>query len=221
MSRKRDPTNQQISKGLSYVASTPSFLRNFGKPQSPKREVATDGREPLPERPRDGKWARGSDDEGDERGKKGEESDDEWGEVYGGGGDDGPQVVVLKEGRHLTEEEVKRERRRGTSLKLAVFNSRTERTLICVSFKAAGIPSPEPEKKKPPPMAQPTSKPVAGNKSGSKPLLPKSSSAKRKLVGNSDGREKEEDKGRGAESGKKKKKVVKGLLSFDEGEGED
>jgi hypothetical protein len=43
------------------------------------------------------------------------DSDDEWGDVYGGGGEDGPQVVVLKEGRHLSEAEVKRERRRGES----------------------------------------------------------------------------------------------------------
>jgi len=42
-----------------------------------------------------------------------DEEDDEWGEVYGGGGDDGPQVVVLKEGRHLSAQQVKQERRRG------------------------------------------------------------------------------------------------------------
>lgn len=33
--------------------------------------------------------------------------------MFGGGGEEGPQVVVLKEGRHLTAEEIKRERRKG------------------------------------------------------------------------------------------------------------
>lgn len=95
------------TKGLSYVAATPAFLRNFGKPQSPPRragESSTGGRAALPERPNDGKWAGGSD---------GEEEEDEWDAKFGGGGDEGPQVVVLKEGRHLTAEEVKRERRKG------------------------------------------------------------------------------------------------------------
>jgi hypothetical protein len=104
----KDPSKNAYSKGLTYVAQKPSFLANFGKPASPPRAASSGrpGREPLPERPKDGEWAEGSD------GEK-EEEEDEWGEVYGGGGDDGPQVVVLKEGRHLTEEEVKRERRRG------------------------------------------------------------------------------------------------------------
>lgn len=103
---------------MTYVAQQPSFLKNFGKPASPPptdrngrgggsaRSGADGGREALPERPKEGRWAGGSDEEG-------EESDDEWGERFGGGGDDGPQVVVLKEGRHLSAEEVKRERRRG------------------------------------------------------------------------------------------------------------
>lgn len=101
-------------KGLTYVAQKPSFLQNFGKPREPSPPPGragvsrgTGGREPLPERPTDGEWAGGSD---------GEPSDDEWGDVYGGGGDDGPQVVVLKEGRHLSADEVKRERRRGASI---------------------------------------------------------------------------------------------------------
>ena len=132
----RDPTKAQISNGLSYNAQTPKFLQNFGKPipaRSPPPEHhpsydpalhssnARRAREDLPERPSEGKWAGGSDDEGEggaggKGGKKrrgGGDSDDEWGEVYGGGGEDGPQVVVLKEGRHLSEGEVRKERRRG------------------------------------------------------------------------------------------------------------
>lgn len=107
--------NRNDSKGLSYVAATPSFLKNFGKPPSPPRgrftpgESSNGGRAALPSRPEDGKWAGGSDNED-------EEEEDEWDAKFGGGGDEGPQVVVLKEGRHLTAEEVKKERRKGESL---------------------------------------------------------------------------------------------------------
>ena len=125
----RELSKNQISNGLSYNAQTPKFLQNFGKPiaaRSPPPEhhpsydpaihsaSSRARREDLPERPKDGKWAGGSDDEGEKGGRgRGRDSDDEWGEVYGGGGNDGPQVVVLKEGRHLSEAEVRRERRRG------------------------------------------------------------------------------------------------------------
>lgn len=135
MSRKGNQTNQQISKGLTYVAQQPSFLRNFGKPLSPPPKpgrggVVREGREAVPSRPKEGQWAREgsgsgseSEDEFGRRRPKGKgreegedvepEEEDEWGEVYGGGGDDGPQVVVLKEGRHLSAHQVKQERRRG------------------------------------------------------------------------------------------------------------
>lgn len=108
-------TSKNDLKGLTYIAQKPAFLTNFGQPQpdpssssSGSRRGGGDGREPLPSRPRDGEWAGGSD------GEQEQGSDDEWGDVYGGGGDEGPQVVVLKEGRHLSADEVKRERRRGT-----------------------------------------------------------------------------------------------------------
>lgn len=87
--------------GLTYIAQKPSFLQNFGKaPSDPSSSRS--GRAPIPERPDDGEWAGGSDEE------------DEWEGQYGGG-DDGPQVVVLKEGKHLTKEQLERERRKGLS----------------------------------------------------------------------------------------------------------
>ena len=112
-------------KGLTYVAQKPAFLTNFGQPQpdpssSSSRRGGGDGREPLPSRPRDGEWAGGSDEEKEKQ----LGSDDEWGDVYGGGGDEGPQVVVLKEGRHLSADEVKRERRRGTRPSYTLTNLR-------------------------------------------------------------------------------------------------
>lgn len=111
--RERGLTKHQYSAGLTYVAQKPSFLQNFGKPQAPPPSSASSrgGREPLPERPDKGQWATGSGDEAGER--EDDDDDDEWGDVFGGGGEEGPQVVILKEGRHLTAEEIKRERRKG------------------------------------------------------------------------------------------------------------
>lgn len=93
---------------------------------SPVRRGA-DGRvrESVPERPRDGKWAGGSDDEGDNSGKgKARAVDgetDEWEERWGGGMDgDGPQIVVLKEGKHMSEAEVVAAKRGGERFFLCV-----------------------------------------------------------------------------------------------------
>lgn len=108
---RSEPTRAQYSHGLEYVAQKPTFLQNFGRPaasassSSPGRgrgdgREGRDGREPLPERPDEDEWAKGSD---------GEDEEDEW-DVRFGGGEDGPQVVVLKEGRHLSAAEVERER---------------------------------------------------------------------------------------------------------------
>ena len=204
----RDPTRNQISNGLTYVANTPSFLQNFGKrPPTPppadrfaQGSSSRQGREPLPERPSDGKWARGSDDEGD---GKGQESDDEWGEIYGGGGDDGPQVVVLKEGRHLTAEDVKRERRIGETRPYHELTS-------LAAGKASKSPSPE----------RPVAPKEQSKQSKPKAQIPKTqpSSTKRKLVGQDEGAKEFP----AALSGKvkKKKKMDKGLLSFNEAEEE-
>lgn len=101
---RSEPTKAQYSHGLEYVAQKPAFLQNFGRPaaSSSSPGEGRGGREPLPERPDEGEWARGSDDE----------EEDEWDARFGGG-EDGPQVVVLKEGRHLSAAEVERERKIG------------------------------------------------------------------------------------------------------------
>jgi len=113
MSKKGQSKNDL--KNLTYIAQKPAFLQNFGQPKRPSPPPGRSGarregrdRDDLPSRPTDGEWAGGSDDE------RQDGTDDEWGETFGGGGDEGPQVVVLKEGRHLTADDVKRERRRGT-----------------------------------------------------------------------------------------------------------
>ncbi len=88
---------------------------------SPPRRGA-DGRirEALPSRPDEGAWAGGSDDESKARkgkgkaGKDDEEEEDEWEARWGGGrSGEGPQIVVLKEGKHMTEEEVRAARNVG------------------------------------------------------------------------------------------------------------
>ena len=101
-----EPTRHQLSARLAYNGQTPSFLVKLQN-QVAGRGTADDedepqyldsidefGRErrpPIPERPGHDKG--GSDDEDD--------------------ADEKPMVVVLKEGKHLTELEAKNERRRG------------------------------------------------------------------------------------------------------------
>ena len=106
----REPTRHQLSSRLAYSAQTPSFLLKLqnqvaGRPTDEEDEdepqyldgVDEFGRErrpPIPERP-----------ETDEKGSEDEDDVDEK-----------PIVVVLKEGKHLTELEAKNEKRKGTHL---------------------------------------------------------------------------------------------------------
>jgi hypothetical protein len=85
----------------------------------------------MPERPREGKWAGASDDE-DDAGRqikgKGKIDDaaeeDEWEARWGGGQDgDGPQIVVLKEGKHLSEAEVAAAKRGGELRRDCLYDS--------------------------------------------------------------------------------------------------
>lgn len=114
----REPTKHQLSSRLSYQQHTPAFLRrlqkNYGgrtrgdddddeedEPTDWDDEFEDDGsgrppipvRPPIPERPKD---------------NPGSEDED--------GGDEKPQIVVLKEGKHLTEREAQNEKRKGASL---------------------------------------------------------------------------------------------------------
>jgi hypothetical protein len=137
MSRRNNsgPSKGQFSRGLQYQEQhVPKFLQQLRQqvnggatghrrtddddesPNVVSRRSASPptraGREAIPERPREGKWAAGSDDEDDgqrrrTRGGQDEEEEDEWTQRYGGG-DDAPQIVVLNEGKHLSAEEVRR-----------------------------------------------------------------------------------------------------------------
>ncbi|KAL0945434.1 hypothetical protein HGRIS_000924 [Hohenbuehelia grisea] len=120
----KEPTRAQLSSRLSYSQNTPAFLRKLqnrvaGRPdgydddnEEPQVANADDfdeggldefGRErrpPIPQRP---PGDRGSGDEG----AKGSDEDFD---------DEKPQVVVLKQGKHLTEREAENIRRREKGL---------------------------------------------------------------------------------------------------------
>jgi hypothetical protein len=209
MSKKGQSKNDL--KNLTYIPQKPAFLQNFGQPKRPspppgRSGAKREGRGDLPSRPSDGEWAEGSDAE------KEDGSDDEWGETFGGGGDEGPQVVVLKEGRHLTAEDVKRERRRGTSFVHPNLNfTYNIRANMIAAGKKSTSPPPREEKKEDSTIE--TSKPKSQ-------LPPRTqSSAKRKLVTKDTEASTPSASGTGKDgSGKKKKKGDKKLLSFGDDE---
>lgn len=135
MSRQRDPTKHQLSARLAYNSNTPAFLQRMQKqigrqtgrrigsfdpnndeddsadeeaPQVEFEQLDAD-RPAIPVRPRSPKQ---------ERVAKGKQvdagpSDDEEPE------DELPQVVVLREGKHLSKEEAENEKRRGEHLLVA------------------------------------------------------------------------------------------------------
>jgi len=113
----REPTKHQLSSRLSYQQHTPAFLRRLQKNYGGGRRGDDDdeedepihgddefeddgsGRPPIPVRPSI-----------PERPKDNPGSEDEDGD------DEKPQVIVLKEGKHLTEREVQNEKRRAQGL---------------------------------------------------------------------------------------------------------
>src|ERR1700747_3421826 len=102
----KEPTKHQLSARLSYSQNTPAFLRKLqsrvsgipGDDSDENLEFEDDGsgrppiprRPPIPERP------------ASDPGSGDEDRDDE-----------APQVVVLKEGKHLSAREVENEKRKG------------------------------------------------------------------------------------------------------------
>jgi hypothetical protein len=99
----KEPTKHQLSSRLAYSQNTPAFLQKLknriaGIPDEDEEDEEWDGtgRPPIPQRP-----AIPERPEGD----PGSASEDD--------GDEKPQVVVLKEGKHLTEREAENVRRKG------------------------------------------------------------------------------------------------------------
>lgn len=101
----KEPTRAQLSSRLSYSQNTPSFLlklqnRIAGIPDEDddedEDEYDESGRPPIPRRP-----------------AIPERPEDDPGSADEDNGDEKPQVVVLKEGKHLTEREAENIRRKG------------------------------------------------------------------------------------------------------------
>jgi hypothetical protein len=105
----KEPTRAQLSSRLSYSQHTPSFLlklqnRIAGNPEESEDydvefEDDGSGRPPIPRRP-----------------AIPERPEDDPGSADEDGGDEKPQVVVLKAGKHLTEREAENIRRKGRLL---------------------------------------------------------------------------------------------------------
>lgn len=101
----KEPTKHQISSRLSYSQNTPAFLQKLqnriaGIPEddegSESEQWDGTGRPPIPQRP-----------------AIPERPDDDPGSADEDDGDEKPQVVVLREGKHLTEREAENVRRKG------------------------------------------------------------------------------------------------------------
>jgi hypothetical protein len=121
--RNRDPTNAQISSRLRYDQGTaPAFLARMRAQvaghairdedeDEPSYDYDGNKRPPIPTRPSiPTRPGGGSDDEEEKRRKDGTGELDE-----DDGDDEAPQVVVLREGKHLNAWEAENERRKGGS----------------------------------------------------------------------------------------------------------
>lgn len=104
----KEPTRHQLSARLAYNARTPTFLLKMQQRVSGARADDDDdddddeyehdgsGRPPIPKRP-----------------AIPERPDDDPGSANEDDGDEKPQVVVLREGKHLSAREVENEKRKG------------------------------------------------------------------------------------------------------------
>ncbi|CAE6479635.1 unnamed protein product [Rhizoctonia solani] len=226
--RSKDPTPHQLSSRLQYSQGVPSFLRQlqaqvggqlssqrFGRgdddeepeiadedgnvynPDWDKGESA-DGRPPIPSRPpvpsRPPIPTRPGGSEKPHGGRNGTPSEDEE-----DSGDEKPQIVVLKEGKHLSAKEVEREKRRGQGLSDEDEPESSEKPSgeYLVKVKQFKMKS------------QTFSDPHVST--GAKPK------AKRKIVGEDVGSQGNKNKGLDKPKKKKQKKETK-LLSFGDGE---
>nr|VWO99734.1 Uncharacterized protein [Ganoderma boninense] len=185
----KEPTRAQLSSRLTYQSRTPAFLlrmqngmggRGRDADEDDEFEYDGSGRPPIPKRP-----------------AIPERPDDEPGSADEDDLDEKPQIVVLKEGKHLSERDVENEKRRAKGLPpLADPAESTSKNEL-----AKGSTSTEPKA----PKQQGLSFGAAAKPKG----------AKRKAVG--DGRDDVEKPEPAVKPTKKKaKKQDKKLLSFDE-----
>ena len=129
----KEPTKHQLSARLSYSQNTPTFLRKLqsrvsGFPgddsdENPEFEDDGSGRPPIPRRPPIPERPASDPGSGDEDGD-----------------DEAPQVVVLKEGKHLSAREVENEKRKGKfeTLRGATQARRASNNLSSSSYSSKG-----------------------------------------------------------------------------------
>ncbi|KAG6827617.1 hypothetical protein H0H92_011074 [Tricholoma furcatifolium] len=189
----KEPTRHQLSSRLSYNQNTPAFLQKLknkiaGVPDEDEYddefEYDDSGRPPIPRRP-----------------AIPERPEDDPGSADEDDGDEKPQVVVLKEGKHLTAHEAENIRRKEKGLPpLADPNTPKEDS----DSKATSSTTKEST------SSGRKSKSVAGSLSfSSSKGNAKTTTNKRKAIGDIEGVEKND-----APSKKKAKKTSKKLLSF-------
>ncbi|KAG5335233.1 hypothetical protein C0989_001749 [Termitomyces sp. Mn162] len=186
----KEPTHHQLSSRLAYSQSTPAFLQKLknkiaGEPDTDDqydREFEDDGsgRPPIPRRP-----------------AIPTRPDDDPGSADEDAGDEKPQVVVLKEGKHLTAHEAENIRRKEKRLPPLPDLKASQEDFVGAGSDVSVSKDVEGEKKQ---MTR-----LTFSSSKGKSTL---SVTKRKIAADT-----EEDKS-GAPSKKKLKKPSKTLLSF-------
>ncbi|PIL29833.1 hypothetical protein GSI_08040 [Ganoderma sinense ZZ0214-1] len=185
----KEPTRAQLSSRLTYQSRTPAFLLRIqngmgggGRDDDEDGEFEYDGsgRPPIPKRP-----------------AIPERPDDEPGSADEDDLDEKPQIVVLKEGKHLSERDVENEKRRANGL------------------PPLPDPAENPSKNEPAKGSTSAESKALKQQGLSFGAAVKPKGSKRKAVG--DGRDDAEKPESAAKPAKRKaKKQDKKLLSFDE-----
>ncbi|KAG1857859.1 hypothetical protein C8R48DRAFT_606746 [Suillus tomentosus] len=190
----KEPTRQQLSSRLQYQSHVPAFLQKFQN----KIQGITDEDEDEPQYYDDGSGRPPI----PVRAAIPQRPDDDPGSADEDDIDERPQVVVLKEGKHLTEREAENERRKEKGLPpLPDPNKKVEN-----DTKDDAKSEMNSSKKK----QKEAAVTLSFSSSGAK--VQQSNKLKRKVVGDLDG----SDEGSKKASKKKSKKTRKGPLSFGE-----
>ena len=207
----KEPTRAQLSSRLAYQSQTPAFLLKLQRKVAGQQEDDEDepqyedwddgsGRPPIPRRP-----------------AIPQRPDDDPGSADEDDGDEAPQIVVLKEGKHLSERDVENEKRKGEH-STAVCST----PLVSTQILAKGLPPLPDDKGKDKSKDATAAESKSGSKSSAKQQSlsfssggASTSAKKRKAVG--DGKEDDQrDEKKKKAGAKKPKKAEKKLLSFDE-----
>ncbi|GJE85543.1 DUF4604 domain-containing protein [Phanerochaete sordida] len=189
----KEPSRHQYSSKLTYQQNVPAFLQRLqnkvtggADEEDDEYEYDGSGRPPIPKRP--AIPTRPDDDPG----SADEEQEDR--------DDEAPQIVVLKEGKHLSEREVENEKRAAKGL--PPLPDADEGSAPAGEHEAAARPK-EAAKAKGPALSFSSGGSAA-----------KSTAKKRKVVDSADDKDGGAAASKPAKSSKKPKKQQKKLLSF-------